>query len=62
MNNGTQYEIDVLNECPVCGGSEFNALSTPGRWIGVNVFSELKGSIKLVRCRGCQLIFINPRP
>jgi 2-polyprenyl-3-methyl-5-hydroxy-6-metoxy-1,4-benzoquinol methylase len=34
----------------------------PGHWIGNDVFGDLQGRLGLVKCRGCTLIFINPRP
>ncbi|HEX3927375.1 MAG TPA: class I SAM-dependent methyltransferase [Gemmatimonadales bacterium] len=34
----------------------------PTQWIGAEVFSDLRGALGLVRCRGCTLVFTNPRP
>jgi SAM-dependent methyltransferase len=54
--------VDTLSSCQLCGGASFEALPDPGRWIGPEVFAGLKGRIGLVCCRGCDLVFVNPRP
>ncbi len=54
--------IEVLDACPLCESQASKALPTPGRWIGAGVFGGLKGRIGLMRCLGCGLVFINPRP
>jgi len=46
----------------LCDHSDHTRLSTPGHWIGNEVFDSLRGTIGLVRCRGCSLVFTNPRP
>jgi SAM-dependent methyltransferase len=40
---------DVPRPCPACGGSDF----TP-HW--------LKGELRIVRCRACEMVFANPSP
>ncbi len=55
-------DIDILDSCPLCGSQAFKTLPTPGRWTGAEVFERLKGRIGLMRCPGCGLILINPRP
>jgi SAM-dependent methyltransferase len=55
-------ESEKLTFCPLCNGSAFKSLSTPGRWIGREVFGNLEGRIGLVECIDCGLIFVNPRP
>src|SRR5437879_6431526 len=51
-----------LDACPLCGGTSWRTLPVPGRWIGPEVFEDLRGKIGLVRCRSCGLVFTNPRP
>lgn len=51
-----------LDACPLCGDNAHKRLPIPGRWIGPEVFGSLSGSIGLVRCRSCSLVFTNPRP
>lgn len=56
---------DALAACPLCGGRAHLVLPLPGHWIGAEVFGGSGGSggpIGLVRCRGCGLVFTNPRP
>src|SRR5688572_21533513 len=48
--------------CPMCGSSSHVRLPLPGHWIGSAVFGPLRDRIGLVRCRGCTLVFTNPRP
>lgn len=55
-------DVVTLTECPVCGGTRFSVLPTPGRWIGPEVFESLHGRIGLMDCRDCGLAFVNPRP
>ncbi len=55
-------DVVTLSECPVCAGTRFSILPTPGRWIGPEVFEPLRGSIGLMDCRDCGLAFVNPRP
>jgi SAM-dependent methyltransferase len=55
-------DVDYLSKCPLCNAKEWKVLSTPGNWIGQNVFGRLHGMLGLVRCRNCRLIFTNPRP
>ncbi len=54
--------IESIKKCPLCKKTAFKTLLTPGHWIGYEVFKELEGKIGLVRCKNCQLIFINSRP
>jgi SAM-dependent methyltransferase len=54
--------IETLPACPLCGGKEFSRLTTPGHWIGEEVFGAWRGQLALVRCRSCDLRFTNPRP
>jgi SAM-dependent methyltransferase len=48
--------------CLVCSGGAFRTLATPGQWIGQDTFGDLVGRLGLVRCRGCGVVFVNPRP
>jgi|GEM_PF-2514477 len=54
--------IECLRECPLCGNTSSTKLPVPGNWIGQEVFGDLQGKIGLVECRGCGLVFTNPRP
>lgn len=59
----TAKSSDIENlACPLCGGARFRTLATPEHWIGTEVFGPLEGRLGLVRCRGCDLVFVNPRP
>jgi SAM-dependent methyltransferase len=51
-----------LESCPLCDHQAHKPLPIPGRWIGPEVFASLRGRIGLVQCRGCGLVFTNPRP
>jgi 2-polyprenyl-3-methyl-5-hydroxy-6-metoxy-1,4-benzoquinol methylase len=55
-------ETETLKECPLCNSTSWRTLPIPGRWIGLEVFNDLADKIGLVKCRSCELIFINPRP
>jgi len=55
-------DVVTLDECPVCAGTRFETLPTPGRWIGPEVFEPLRGRIGMMDCRECGLAFVNPRP
>ena len=52
----------LLDACPLCAGRTFEALPTPERWVGPETFGGLRGRFGLSRCRGCRLVFVNPRP
>ena len=52
----------VLQGCLACERRTYEALPTPGHWIGMEVFGDLVGEIGLVRCKACGLVFVNPRP
>jgi SAM-dependent methyltransferase len=54
--------IERLRSCPLCLGKQWNTLPTPGQWIGMQEFGQLEGQLGLVACRGCGLVFVNPRP
>ncbi len=54
--------VEVLRECPVCGGSVFLPMPTPGTRIGASFFGDKIDFFKLVKCRACRLEFVNPRP
>lgn len=56
------YGAQRVADCPLCGATERARLRTPGRWIGDQHFNGLRGTLGLVRCRGCSLIFTDPRP
>jgi SAM-dependent methyltransferase len=51
-----------LGACPVCGGGSLVPLPAPADWIGEVVFAACRGRLGLSRCRGCGLVFTNPRP
>jgi SAM-dependent methyltransferase len=53
---------ESLSLCPVCGTMKFSSMSIPAIKIGENVFGERMHLFGLVKCRGCGLEFINPRP
>jgi SAM-dependent methyltransferase len=57
-----QDVLETLSVCPLCGSVKLRPLATPGRWIGEEVFGPFHGRLGLVRCRSCDLRFINPRP
>ena len=52
---------NTVEECPVCGASEFQVLSSPGHPIGVPVFGPYLHEFGIFRC-SCGLEFTNPRP
>lgn len=52
--------VERLIACPLCGDERLSRLPTPGHWIGAEVFDGLP--LGLARCRGCGLVFTNPRP
>src|ERR1035441_3739280 len=54
--------VSTLTHCPLCRGSDLARMPVPGNWVGDGFFSELHGQLGLCRCRGCSLIFTNPRP
>src|SRR4051812_32311509 len=54
--------VEVLASCPLCDGQEHTRLPPPGHRIGSEVFGAPASQIGLVRCRGCGLVFTNPRP
>ena len=51
-------DVVTLDECPVCAGTRFETLPTPGRWIGPEVFEPLRGRIGMMDCRECGLAFV----
>src|SRR4051794_25095472 len=59
---GSSGDVEALTTCPVCESRVFKAVTTPRRWIGSDVFGGLQDRIGLVACRGCGLVFGNPRP
>ncbi len=61
-STGQVDSTQLLSACPLCAGRAFSPLPTPGGWIGPEVFGPLEGRIGLMRCRGCRLVFVNPRP
>jgi len=54
--------VEQLDACPLCSGTAFRELPTPGHWIGEDIFSSGAGRFGLRRCQGCSLAFVNPRP
>jgi SAM-dependent methyltransferase len=54
--------IEQLPDCPLCGSVDLKALSSPGCWIGEEVFGPYRKQLGLNRCRQCSLCFVNPRP
>lgn len=54
--------VERLGSCPLCNGTRPKVLPVPGRQIGHAAFDRLRGSLGLVRCRDCSLVYINPRP
>ena len=52
---------ETVERCPICGGTSFEKLPTPGRAIGDIVFGPYMHMFALCRCQ-CGLEFINPRP
>ena len=61
INQIRETELEAILACPLCNGTKFRILPTPGRWIS-DSFHLLAGSIGLVSCRSCDLVFTNPRP
>jgi SAM-dependent methyltransferase len=55
-------DAEVLSSCLACGGTRLQPLAVPRVWIGDWVFGPLRGRLGLSRCRGCKLVFVNPRP
>jgi SAM-dependent methyltransferase len=53
---------ETLDACPLCAGTAFEPLPTPGHWIGEGIFFRGRGAFGLQRCRTCSLAFVNPRP
>ena len=51
-----------VDGCPCCSRRDLLAVTTPGHWIGREVFDQLRSRIGLSRCRDCGLVFVNPRP
>jgi SAM-dependent methyltransferase len=62
MKNDANPAVEYVRDCPLCQGKSWRVLTTPGHWIGQEVFGDLTGRLGLVRCRDCGLIFTNPRP
>ena len=54
--------IETLATCPLCSGTSFRRLATPGHWIGEELFSPGASALGLQRCQSCSLAFVNPRP
>lgn len=52
----------IVAQCPLCDSTDSRALPVPGRWIGREVFAALEGTLGLVRCGVCRLVYANPRP
>ena len=55
-------DTDIIDTCYLCEGRSFQPVPTPGRWIGTEVFGSLDKHLRLMRCDGCGLVFVNPRP
>jgi 2-polyprenyl-3-methyl-5-hydroxy-6-metoxy-1,4-benzoquinol methylase len=53
---------ETVPACPLCCGTKFSPLSTPGHWIGKEIFSFRAGTFGLKRCQSCSLALVNPRP
>jgi SAM-dependent methyltransferase len=54
--------VETAEHCPLCEARGAQRLPVPGRWVGAEVFSPLAGTIGLVRCNACRLVYVNPRP
>jgi 2-polyprenyl-3-methyl-5-hydroxy-6-metoxy-1,4-benzoquinol methylase len=53
---------EALTRCPLCDARDWRSLPVPRRWIGGHIFGALRGTLGLVRCEDCGLVFVNPRP
>jgi SAM-dependent methyltransferase len=60
--SSSQATAEILDRCPLCERSDSRRLRVPGRWIGLDVFGSLDGTLGVVRCNACQLVYANPRP
>ena len=49
-------------DCAVCGSRELAEEPIPTRWIGDAIFRPHARDLGLSRCRGCDYVFVNPRP
>ena len=47
--DGKQWETELLEKCPLCGSASWQACLWSAGW-------------QLLRCQGCELICLNPRP
>jgi SAM-dependent methyltransferase len=54
--------IERLRTCPVCQAERFRDLPLPSVIVGEAYFAPYLPRMGLVRCRGCGLEFVNPRP
>jgi SAM-dependent methyltransferase len=54
-------EITRCSSCPLCGAADLVNRPVPRSWAGGERFRHLRGRLGLAECRGCDLVFANPR-
>ena len=50
-----------FSQCPLCEHRSLRTLTTPQKWIGLEVFAPYKVELGLSQCRSCRYIFCNPQ-